>query len=104
MKISLWRCHAVTIADGALSHKIDYLTIFNEILNPEEHPNCITGSKVTAILVNWWILPIGGASLGRVCACSDDKTSTTNFLVPFGPIIKIKKKKNPPFFLRRVTF
>ena len=26
------------------------------------HPNCITGSKVTAILQNWWILPIGGAS------------------------------------------
>ena len=28
------------------------------------------GSKVTAFLLNWWILPIGGASSGRVCACS----------------------------------
>ena len=34
-----------------------------QLLNPEEHQNCITGSKVTAILQNGWILPIGGASL-----------------------------------------
>ena len=34
------------------------------------HPNRITGSKVTAILLNGWILPTGGASLGRVCAWS----------------------------------
>ena len=43
--------------DGAFSHKIDY-----EILNLEGHPNCITGSRVTAILLNGWILPIGGTS------------------------------------------
>ena len=49
---------------------IDYVTIFLEILNPEKHPNCITGSKVTAILLNGLIFPIDGASLGRVCACS----------------------------------
>ena len=54
----------------AFSHKIDYVTIFKEILNPGGHSNCITGSKVTAILLNEWILPIGGASLVRVCACS----------------------------------
>ena len=41
-----------------------------EILNPEGHPNRITGSKVTAILLNGWIFPIGGASSGRVCSCS----------------------------------
>ena len=40
------------------------------ILNPEGHLNRITGSKVKVILLNWWILPIGGASSGRVCACS----------------------------------
>ena len=39
------------------------LHFFKEILNPEGHPNCITGSKVTAILLNGWILPIGGASV-----------------------------------------
>ena len=33
-----------------------------EILNPERHPNCITGSKVTAIFLNGLILSIGGAS------------------------------------------
>ena len=29
--------------------------IFKEILNPAGHPNCITGSKITAILLNGWI-------------------------------------------------
>ena len=47
MKISLQRRHALTVADGAFSHKIDYVTIFKEILNPKGHPNRITGSKVT---------------------------------------------------------
>ena len=31
-------------------------------LNPEGHQNCISGSKVTAILLKEWIFPIGGAS------------------------------------------
>ena len=48
--------------DGAFSHKIDYVTILYEILNLEGHLNCITGSRVTAILLNGWILPIVGAS------------------------------------------
>ena len=50
------------VEDGAFSHKIDYVTTSEEILNQEGHQNCITGSKVTAILLNGWILPIGGAS------------------------------------------
>ena len=62
MKISSWRRHALTVADGAFSHKVDYVMTFKEILNPEGHPNRITGSKVTAILLNGLILPIGGAS------------------------------------------
>ena len=70
MKISLRRRHALTVADGALSHKIDHVTIFKEILNTEGHPNRITGSKVTAILLKGWILPIGGALSGRVFVCS----------------------------------
>ena len=49
------------VADGSFSHKIDYVKIFLEILNPEEHPNLITGPKVTAILLNGWILPGGSA-------------------------------------------
>ena len=43
------------VADGAFSHKIDYVIIFEGILNLEGHPNRITGSKVTAILLNGWI-------------------------------------------------
>ena len=45
--------------NGALSHKIDYITIFEEILNLEGHQNRTTGSRVTAILLNAWICPIG---------------------------------------------
>ena len=42
-------------------------TFLFEILNLEGHPNCISGSKVMAIWLNGWILPVGGASSGRVC-------------------------------------
>ena len=62
MKISLRRRHALLFEDGAFSHKIHYVTIFLGIPNLERHPNCITGSRVRAILLNWWILPFGGAS------------------------------------------
>ena len=41
------------------------------------YPNLIIGSKVTAILMNGWILPIGGVALGRVCACN---TFVSSFL------------------------
>ena len=46
------------------------LTFFFEILNYEGPLNHCIGSKVTAILLNEWILPSGGAESGRVCACS----------------------------------
>ena len=44
--------------------------VIKNFLNPEGHPNPISGSQVTVILLKGWILPIGGASLERVCACS----------------------------------
>ena len=50
------------VEDNAFSRKIDYVTIFKEILNLKGHPNRIIGSKVTAILLNGWILLIVGAS------------------------------------------
>ena len=34
-------------------------------INPKGHQNQISGSKVTAILLKWRILPIGGASAGE---------------------------------------
>ena len=40
------------VENGTFSRKIEYVTMFKDI----------TGSKVTAILLNWWILSIGGAS------------------------------------------
>ena len=54
--------------DSAFIHKIDYVTFFLEILDPKGHTNRITGSKVTVIWLNGWILPVGGAPLGRVGA------------------------------------
>ena len=49
------------VEDGAFSHKVNYFLIFEEILNLEGHSNCISGPKVTTILLNGWNLPIGGA-------------------------------------------
>ena len=63
MKISLRRRHTQMVGDGAFSHEIDWFPILLEILNLKGHPNCITGSKVTVILLNGWILPIIGASV-----------------------------------------
>ena len=48
--------------DGAFSHKIDYVAILYMIINLEGQLNCIIGSRVTAIFLNGWILPISGAS------------------------------------------
>ena len=61
MKISLRRRHAQTVKNGASSHKTNYMDIFSDILNLEHQNRCI-GSKVTAILLNGWILPTGGAA------------------------------------------
>ena len=47
MKISLRRRQALMVEDDALSRKIDYILIFQEILTLEEHPNCITGGGET---------------------------------------------------------
>ena len=70
VKVSWQRCHTLIGCGWAFSHKITYVTMFLKILNLEGHPNCITGSKAMAILLNGWILPIGGVALERICACS----------------------------------
>ena len=51
MKIYLGRRHTPTVGNGAFSHKIDYIVILQEILNPEGHQNRIAGSRVTAIFL-----------------------------------------------------
>ena len=59
MKISLRHRHAQMIGDGAFSHKIDRFKKMLEILNITGHQNRIIDSKVTAILLNGWVLPFG---------------------------------------------
>ena len=46
------------VADGAYSHKIDYVKFLKEILNLEGHPNRIIGQKVMAILLNGGFFPL----------------------------------------------
>ena len=49
------------IEDGAFSYKTHYVVIFFlEILSLKVHLNCITGSRVTAILLKGLILSIVG--------------------------------------------
>ena len=67
---ALWRRHAQTVRDSTSSYKIDYFIMIKNFLNPEGHQNPFIGSKVTAILLERWIWPIGGVASGRVCACS----------------------------------
>ena len=64
MKISLQSRHAQMVEDGAFSHKIDWVRKFWEVLNLKTASNRIIGSKVTAILLNGWVLPIAGVALG----------------------------------------
>ena len=59
---ALRRCHAQTVRDSTSSYKIDYVIVIKTFLNPEGHQNCTSGSKVMAILLKRWVLPIGGAS------------------------------------------
>ena len=59
---ALRRHHAQTGRYSSSSYKIDYVIVIKNFVNPEGHQNPINGSKVTAILLNEWVLPIGGAS------------------------------------------
>ena len=62
--------HTLLVGDGAFSHKIDNGKYVYEIINLEGHQNRNTGSRVTAILLNGRIFPIGQnceASRWRVC-------------------------------------
>ena len=58
------------VADGAFNHIIHWVDLFLKILNYKKNQNCIIGSKVTAILLNGWVLPIGGVASGKVWVCS----------------------------------
>ena len=67
---ALWRWQAPTVMNGASSHKIDYITQVEGILNVKGYKNVIIGLKETAIFLIGWNLPIGGVAWGRVCTCS----------------------------------
>ena len=60
---ALRRRHAQIVRDSSSSYQIDYVIVIKTFFNPEGHQNCIGGSKVMAILLKWWILPIGEASV-----------------------------------------
>ena len=57
--------------NGSFKNKnLTNVIVIQNSLNPKGHQNPISGSKVTVILLKPWILPIGGASSGGVCAYS----------------------------------
>ena len=62
---ALRRRNTQTVGDRSYSYKIDYVIVIKNFLNSEGHQNPISGSKVTAILLKGWILPIGEASAGE---------------------------------------
>ena len=48
---ALRRRHAQTARYSTSSYKIDYFIVIKNFLNPKEHENPISGTKVTAILL-----------------------------------------------------
>ena len=58
--------HAQTVKNGASSHKTNYI----DILNLVGHLNRCIGTKVTAILLNGWILPNGGVAQQACYRCN----------------------------------
>ena len=67
---ALRRRHAQTVRYSTSSYKIDYVIVIKNFLNLKGPHNLISGSKVTAILLKGWVLPIGGASAGEGLSCS----------------------------------
>ena len=53
------------VRDSTSSYKIDYSIVIKSFLNLDGHQNSISVSKVMAILLKGWVLPIGGASSGE---------------------------------------
>ena len=51
------------VEDGALSHKIDYITSYKEILNPEVHQKSHNLFKSYGDFAEWVDMPFGGASV-----------------------------------------
>ena len=84
MEIYLLCHHTLMVEDGAFSHKVDFLKMYLNILNLKGHSNCITGSRLKVILLNEWILPIGGASAVEVLLST--MTTPSSFFCTLGPI------------------
>ena len=59
----LRRCQAKPVWNVTSSRKLAYITLVLGILNPKGYQNCTIGSKVTAILLNGGVWPIGGVTL-----------------------------------------
>ena len=52
------------VENGAFSHKLDYITIFEEILNLERHQNHTTGSRMRGFfLLDKVVKLVGGGSV-----------------------------------------
>ena len=71
-QLTLRNCDTFRVRYRASNHKINYVTQVQEIINFKGNLNCIIGSKVTVILLEGWILHVGGIALERVCFYNTD--------------------------------
>ena len=63
MKISLRRRHALMVGNGGSSHKIDYITIFQDILNPS-----LTLERIFGIVYHiFYNSPIFTQQIVKIC-------------------------------------
>ena len=65
--LDLKGCQAQKVYNGAYSLKIDYAAQVEGIQNLKGYQNHIIGTKVTAILMNVGILPMGAVASERIC-------------------------------------
>ena len=94
MKISLQRRHAPTVRNGALSHKIDYISNFKDNQNLKGYQYRNTGSRVMAILLNMWIFPIRQSGEASRCRVSYQRG------LPRLVSQHLESKNKPPFCIR----
>ena len=80
----------------------DYIAQVKDILNFKVLQNCIISSKVTAIFLNRWILPIVGVASERVCSQLENQPfvfgtflALANAYALCNPSLKKKEKKGP---------
>ena len=78
--MSLRRRNALTVENGALSNKLDYVKTFKEIINLEGYPQRITGGWVCLLVKLHW----EGSAPAAACAAGLLNTIFTSRILHTG--------------------